>query len=190
MLPHFATGSAERGSVSVPPPLHFRPPTGPIRDVVVEWTDIDERCKRMGRLRGDTPAKDAGLRYEQQAQNYIGEVLGFAYATSPVLHFRDDLGPRFCIPDGVYTHDGLVHNEDLYIALVEIKAQHCPEAWWQLKRLYEPVLRAWSGAKIVCLEVVKSYDPDTPFPCPFRLITDLKEWKKTPPEFSVFQWKK
>ena len=68
---------------------------------------------------------------------------------------------RWCQTDGLFAHplEGL-------IVVVEIKYQHTPDAWFQLRELYEPVVRkafgpAWT---VALLEVVKWYDPSTFFP--------------------------
>lgn len=50
--------------------------------------------------------------------------------------------------------------------IYEIKYQHTPDAWFQLRELYEPVVGAALGPawSIQLVEVVKWYDPATFFP--------------------------
>jgi hypothetical protein len=79
------------------------------------------------------------------------------------------------------------------LVIFEIKIAHMPEAWWQLKRLYEPVLRAWprvTGIPIRCCEVVQAYDPHVPFPCEYDLVEDVLEWvigQRSP--MGVYKWR-
>ncbi|MFQ5741977.1 MAG: hypothetical protein ACE5HV_00130 [Acidobacteriota bacterium] len=44
--------------------------------------------------------------------------------------------------------------------------RHTSDAWWQIRKLYEPVLRSVFGPDwdYPVLEVVMWFDPDTPFP--------------------------
>ena len=181
MLPSLLTtdnlGLAEAGVVPVPPPPRFRAPCGTIQNVEIIYASYE-------RGYGNSAAKRAGLRYEEQVQQFLAGLFPNNYQASPEVHFRDDRGWRLCIPDGVM----LCSDRTL---VVEIKSQHMPEAWWQLKRLYEPVVAAWRPLPVQCLEVVKSFDPAMPFPCRVTLVEDLVSWISEPPtaNFGVFQWK-
>lgn len=184
VLPLLSPLSADARSscVQVPPPPRFRAPCGPIRDARIRFGNGYQR------LRGSTAARESGLRYESQVQDELFDNLDH-YHKSPEIFFSDDSGQRVCIPDGLFLH----HD---HVVVVEIKSQHMPEAWWQLKRLYEPVVRAAIFERpIHLLEVVKSYDPATPFPCIVRLVPSsaygLKSYMEAPfKEFGVFQWRR
>lgn len=74
--------------------------------------------------------------------------------------------------------------------MVEIKFQHMPEAWWQLRKLYQPALEFKLRRPVFVLEVCKSYDPAMPFPEPIELVENLWEFCNAPRKvFGVFQWK-
>lgn len=165
MLPQLTplNGGFAGASVQVPPPPRFRAPVGRIRDVRLNPVNP------FRDQRGNTPAKHAGLVYERKVQKFLSGVFGAEYFVSPMLHFADDTGARTCIPDGL-----CIRGDD--VVIVEIKYQHMPEAWWQLCRLYEPVVRAWRPtSKVATLEVCRTYDPATPFPTSVRLLDSISD---------------
>jgi hypothetical protein len=167
-------------SVEVPPPPHFQPTVGMIRNAKIELNVLT-------RSSGEelTDAQKLGLHYEARVQQHLSKVWPL-YVCSPKLRFYDDRGPRVAIPDGILWN----HNP---VVIVEIKFQHVPDAWWQLKRLYQPVLEAIvpKESRIKCLEIVKSYDPATPFPCEVELVEHLEKWVEDPLDsFGVFRWTK
>ena len=53
-----------------------------------------------------------------------------------------------------------------YETIVEIKYNHCALAWWQLYKLYLPVISKIFGSDWTysCCEVVKWFDPQTNVP--------------------------
>lgn len=110
-----------------------------------------------------------GVRYETQVQRHFESLYGPRYVPSPWVRFHSradtDSNWRYCQPDGllVDVHKGC-------ITIVEIKLKHTTRAWWQVRELYEPVVKNlfnngheghWQFA---ACEVVKWYDTDTFFP--------------------------
>ena len=175
----FLSPLSEGKSTLVPVPLtRFRAPVGRPRNVKINGLAPEVS-------KADSAAKENGLRYENKVQRFLNECFDARYIPNPRIEFRDDLGPRVCFPDGILlAPDRLV--------IFEIKIGHMPEAWWQLKRLYEPVLREWRGTPSQVVEVVKSYDPAVPFPVGIELIDNLQEWVKDETKmdsFGVFVWK-
>lgn len=66
-------------------------------------------------------------------------------------------GPRNGFPDGL-----MLLNDRTVV--FEIKVQHMPEAWWQLRRHYQLVLEQYRPVPVQCCEIVKTYDAGMPFP--------------------------
>lgn len=134
--------------------------------------------------KGFSAAQKAGLRYEAKAQDFLSSELSVRYYIAPYLHFLDMSGYRTLVPDGV-----LLEFDTAYI--FEIKSQHMPEAWYQLRRLYEPVLAQLCGVRQTsCIEVVRSYDPSMGFPEEVQLFNDLDEALRAPrSSFKVLQWR-
>ena len=70
--------------------------------------------------------------------------------------------------------DAVLLHEDLTVVF-EVKVQHSIDSWWQLRRLYEPVLREFRPkARVVLVEICKVFDPAIQWPEPFDLIEDLE----------------
>ncbi len=92
------------------------------------------------------------------------------YLPSPWLHFREEGQEdfRWAQPDGL-----LIDGIKGIITIVEIKYSHTADAWWQVRRLYLPVLQKLFPPNLwryEALEVVKWYDPDTVFPEKVQLV--------------------
>lgn len=111
-----------------------------------------------------TGARRQGVLYERKVHEHLSDLYGDDYMPGPWFKFASvgERTMRICQPDGL-----IIQPEKGRITLVEVKYQHTPLAWWQLKRLYLPVLRKvcperlW---KVDFCEVVKYYDPSIPFP--------------------------
>jgi hypothetical protein len=163
-------------AVQVPPPPRFRPLQGiPTGVTLAKLGDFPD---------GGTTAQRAGMRYERKVHEYLGRVLD-NYRPSQAFRFFDaGRGVRFCVPDGVVLNPSRTF-------IFEFKFQHMPEAWWQLRQLYEPVLRSFNrDAETYVVEVCRSFDPAVPFPEPVRLVDDLMEYINRPfKEFAVLRWK-
>lgn len=86
--------------------------------------------------------------------------------------FRNETGKRFCQPDGLWIDP--IRGR---ITIIEIKYAHCEDAYFQLRSLYEPVIRkAFAGApwEFRFIEFVRWYDPSVPFPGPHKLRAKLE----------------
>lgn len=185
MLPEISplvNDGAAVGPVKVPPPPRFYEPK------YVTEARVTLPFHYNPAIAGLTSAQREGIRYEKRAQLYLGSLFDeFSYFASPDISYRDAAGFHRCFPDGI------LFDEDRTF-IFEIKSQHMPEAWWQLRRLYEPLLRkALPGiVEFFVIEVCRSYDPSMPFPEPIILITDLRKYvaeRSQAPGFGVFQWK-
>lgn len=179
MLPFFAMSSAAEPA-DVPPPSYFRPVVGEIRNASL----LD--FGHYYRQHGNTTSREAGLRYEAQVQEFLQNELKDAYYPSPLLKFADDTGERRLVPDGLWVVP------KLWIVIVEIKAQHTPNAWHQTRQ-YEQLIQHITRVPKDCilhLEIVRSYDPATPFPVKIELVDSFEEWQKAPPYYGVMRWRK
>lgn len=124
-----------------------------------------------------TGAKRQGINYERRAQDYIETWMrvqesSIEYLRSPWLCYKA-LGSGeqllYCQPDGLF-----VDLPNHRCTIVEIKLQHTSEAYFQIKKLYQPVLEIiYPDFVFSSLEIVKWLDPHTKFPVPFRLAEDL-----------------
>lgn len=175
-------------NVNPPFPQHLRLPLGPISNV---------RMLGRGELfplrMANTEAKRAGRRYERAAITYLE---GFvATKQLPVLAkfgqwWGFDAGMehgRKCQTDVVF-----LNHEKQLATIIEVKKLHTTEAWWQLRRYYEPVLRAFysPGWQFNCIEMCKTFDPSFPFPEPIYDVESLENWvTMVQPGLGVFRWR-
>ena len=117
------------------------------------------------RKRRYTGRRLEGIRYEKKVQAHLAAFYGEQYLASPWLRFfpaGEGARWRWCQPDGL-----LFNFARGRITIVEVKYQHTSDAWWQVKHLYLPVLQVMFPEKLWTFdfcEVVKWYDPATPFP--------------------------
>ena len=133
-------------------------------------------------------ARKNGVKYERTAHEYLDQAFAGVYLPSPWFAFRvrGEGLPRYCQPDGLI-FDWKRHT----IIVVEIKYRHTGDAHGQVHDLYLPVLRHAfrnCGFSFRCCEMVRWYDPATPFPGPIAMVSDIS---LTPAnKFGVFIWKK
>ncbi len=128
----------------------------------------------------------AGLAFEKQVRLSLAAAFPTQLIPSPWFTFRTADAPtrlRWCQPDAL-----LLDIRRSRITIVEVKLRHTADAWWQLRRLYEPVVRAAFGAAWGCsaCEVVKYFDPATAFPEAFEFVDDLGTIH--PAQFAVHIW--
>lgn len=161
---NFAQGltdpSAGRMSSSLLPPLPsgFRP---------VRFTDLTAvRMLRYGehpvtrrRPRGSTPAQRSGLRYQRKVCDELRLLVKReSLLVGPWLEYAVGLDRRYCQPDALLFHADLIY-------IFEMKLSSTTDAWWQLRHLYEPVVRFLHPTlRLVLVNVVKSHYPEVRFP--------------------------
>lgn len=180
MLPSFLSlnGGVAGAPVEVPPPHGFRE-AGKV--LCAGWDS-----RNLDKPQGSTAAQKAGLRYERKVHIAMQDgPLASSYYIEAPLFFVSTRGRQNCYPDALVLHP-------LYVGCIEIKSQHMPESWWQLRKKYEPVLRMiYPASRIVLLEICGSYDPSMPYPEAVTLVEDIASWfeKAKDGELGVFQWK-
>jgi len=180
LVPALSNLDRTSDAVKVAPPSNFRP----LGDVVTTRIRATQFQGAVGR----SEAQKAGLRYEAQAQEHLNELLGSHYLQSPSL-IVEILGgkSRRLIPDGVYiSRTGVA-------TVIEIKSQHMPESWWQLRELYYRAMTRVPRIRWVnLLEVVRSYDPSQPYPEPvvrLQNITPRQFVESSQPAIGVYVWR-
>jgi hypothetical protein len=128
-----------------------------------------------------------GLRYERAAHEHNSAELGPQYLASPWIQFRlrGDARHHWCQPDALYFD--LLGGQ---ITIIEVKYSHCADAWFQLNRVYLPVLSVMFPQKLwkfATLEMVKWFDCATAVPQPPKLREGIL--RARPNEFGVYIWK-
>ncbi len=126
-------------------------------------------------------AKGRGLRYEDSAQRYLKSLYGDMYVAGPWFKYKVSGYGKwlFAQPDGLLF--------DFYkqrLVIVEMKYNHCVEAYQQLFGKYRPLMKMFLNSEeelweISCCEVVYWYDRDTAYPEPVVLRKHVHEAKPT-----------
>lgn len=179
-LPSLQTCEAKHEALS--PPQGFRGIVSPVSHV---------RVNRVGFARPNnnyTLAQRNGLRYEDRAQVYLHELLGPDYSRSPWIRFVEhtEFGDdkRACVPDGL-----LIRAPNAFV--FEIKIRHTTGAWFQLRKLYAPVVGQLPFiSRVICVEICSSFDPNVIIPEDFSRIWGLEHFIRDPwSNFGVYVWK-
>lgn len=152
-----------------------------------------------------SPAQRAGKRYEQRVMAWLQTVFparpclkmhmqsgGAIHATEvlqsqleigPWFMYVDDRGPHVCQPDAIIRWGTSV-------VVVEVKRSHTADAWWQLRRLYEPVVSMALRTLTHPLEICRTYDPAVYIPDPVELLDDVHDAQLSArTTFGVLQWR-
>lgn len=78
-------------------------------------------------------------------------------------------GYKFCQTDGL-----LFSYKERKVLVIEIKYKHTIDAYWQLENKYVPVMKhLFKDWEITTCEIVKWFDPSTPFPVLAILKKDI-----------------
>jgi hypothetical protein len=128
------------------------------------------------RVRG---AKRAGVLFEKKVNDAL-TTLHPEYLSGLGFTFMDSGIRGICIPDGV------LYNSR-FVIVVEVKLRHCIDAWHHLRRLYAPVVSLAFKKPVVCVEIVKYFDPAVRFPEPTKMIRSLSEVAERDP-MGVLLW--
>jgi|SRR5882724_7764507 len=178
--------------LDIPPPLRFKPLIGKPRNISIGAIRVQTQIHPSM-----SAAKVSGIRYEWQVYEWLSRVLGSKDRPIHIqhcIHFSDDNGYRTSIPDAFVVLEELVF-------LFEVKSQHMPETWWQCEKLYKPLLEELFQRPVFCVEIVRNFDPQMPFPCEVIIIEDLQSYVNQthvisedldswPPQWGVFKWRK
>jgi len=162
-----APSSVVGSSALCAPPPRFQSAEG----VRSAWAVASGPFGRTPTLRGRSAAQKAGIRYERKVLSALAAEYGGNFLPSPWFQYvpKDSDLRRWCQLDGIHRVEGVV-------TLFEVKARFCSAAWWQLRKLYEPVVRkAWPIQQLISVVVCKSFDPTTRFPEPYKLMGSLAE---------------
>jgi hypothetical protein len=138
------------------------------------------------RLKG-TSAQRAGIRYERNVIKFLTSEFAKDFTASQWFAWHDDHERlRYCQVDGLLRLNNL-------LVIVEIKVNFSSDAWWQLRKLYEPIIKkVYSPSRLASLVVCKSFDPAVPFPEEPSILPQIRvlcspEWNCT--QIGVFQWR-
>lgn len=133
-----------------------------------------------------TAAQKAGLRFERKVQDGLGELFGSPFRPGQWFRFEDESSrsPRWCQVDGLL-------QLQTSVVIFEVKSRLVVDAWWQLRRLYEPVVRrAFYPAEVALCVIARNVDPLVRFPEEYEFLPNVAELASFRPGFFVSSWSK
>lgn len=154
-------------------PMGFRP-AGEVRAAF--WSPVQKDVPRsdLGLVASGSRSQRAGRRFESRVQSLlVGAWAQLEYVPGPWISFTTNETPntRRCQPDGL-----LVNRDKGVVLCVEVKHAHTPDAWFQVRRLYQPVLaKLFDGFRFTCVEIVKTLDLSRGFPEVTLVVESLDE---------------
>lgn len=170
----FTRNEAKRDSQALPPPTYVRYlPQGEISEACLSLEPPRSGPRRF------SAAQRAGMAFQRRAEKWAfsGSFSG-KIVLGPWFYFVDASHSRhYCQPDILF---------DLGEVLVvcEVKLHWSVDAWWQLRKLYLPVLQKVYPEKVLIpLCVCKSFDPSIRAPEQIEIVADLFDCK--PSVFNV-----
>lgn len=139
---------------------------------------------RKIKLRGN---RRQGILYEKKAQEYLINKINQAglkhieVKTNPWIIYQElqdkqmaGSSVRYCQPDMLV----IDHSEKL-VRIIEIKLSHTADAFFQVRRLYEPVLRLiYDNYDFAAMEITQWYDPHVRFPESFYFEPEILNLQK------------
>lgn len=139
----------------------------------------------LPKRRRTTAAQKYGKKYEGRVLSFLATRFD-NIRSGPWIRFATERDSyRLCQPDAL-----LVGSKSAEITIVEVKVRHTLDAYWQLRYLYAPVVKAiFPSHKIRLLEIVKSFDGGIHYPETFNFHFQFDDWQKQLPDFGVVQWK-
>lgn len=167
----------------VPPYNRFRP-AGHVHNAFFTDKSPLRAIKNPGT---HSAAQKAGKRFEKKLLSKLETKDGFQVLKAPWIQYENG-STRWCQPDAL-----IIRKDDVLI--IEAKLTHTSDAYWQLRLLYEPVVRLLSpGANIHLVEITRSFDPAVRMPEEMVLFFELDILLRSIPpkpqkEIYVLQWK-
>lgn len=123
------------------------------------WGKSPSRAKRG--------AKGAGLRYERRALSLLKECFPGLLTNQWFKFFDAERLPRWCQTDGLLLcKDGAI--------IFEVKIRGTGNAWFQLDKLYRPVVEKATGLPVRALvQICGAFDPAIPYPCEVFHLSEI-----------------
>lgn len=144
------------------PPARFKP-AGTLTHV-----SLCDRPKCIPKRRRHTASQKDGLKFEEAVLDSLHKSLSGVIVPGMWLGFRSKEYPglRYAQPDGVYFEPRWGR-----ITIIECKLRHTEKAWWQLRTLYEPLIRfVFPDWDVDVCEVFKYNNRDVRMPEPILYV--------------------
>ena len=165
-----------------PPPRRFRPAGE------VTFAEFISPPPFVVPRRTKNKARADGIRYEKKAHRYLEEAYEDQCVIAPWIRFHSHGQAKslYCQPDAL-----ILDIRKGTITIIEIKLKHTSDAWWQVRRLYLPLVQCIFGEdwEYIAVEVAKWFDPHTKFPERFEFIDNARDFPTAAPStFHLHLW--
>lgn len=171
---------AGRGGEAPPvrcaPPRRFRSAEGVLR----AWPSGAGPFSSTPSLRGKSAAQKAGIRYERKIISELISEYPDGLRPGQWFRFEDASGLRWCQVDALRV-------EPQRAIVFEVKSRFSSDAWWQLRKLYEPVVRLAFKVPVVPVVICRNFDPWAQFPEAYSVIHKLSSIQ--PDVLNVLPWR-
>lgn len=130
---------------------------------------------------GNTSAQRAGHAFETKVHDVLLAIYDVDYRPHPAILYSDRSGLHRAIPDGILRIGRT-------LVVIECKLTHTERAWWQLQKVYIPLLSRLTQDDVVVrgVEICRNFDPDLKWPAPFDVIDSLH---RTSERLGILQWR-
>jgi hypothetical protein len=130
-------------------------------------------------------AKGRGKAYEKRGLEYLANRYGAFFLPHPWFAYEETGSSKtlWAQPDGL-----LFNIPKGRVTIFELKLKHTADAWWQLRKKYEPLLHTWLEGHyhIEVCEMVQWYDGTAEFPENVLLTPEPQDLTKG--TLGVFIW--
>lgn len=116
----------------------------------LKWARLVDQPQFAQTTRTPKGVKGKGVRYERQVQEKLEQNIPDSWVgvCGPWFQFEDSNGVRFAQADWIG-----FNVDELYICIAEMKLSRVPEAWWQLNRVYKPLVQEVFGWDTALVEI-------------------------------------
>lgn len=126
--------------------------------------------------------KANGLRFENKIVNTLEAQFGNSFISGIPFRFSTVYSAfNVCIPDGL-----LISGDRIII--LEMKLRHTADAWWQLKKLYKPVVEKALNKNTRLLEICKYYEPEVRVPESQPVFNSIDQFLYSKVDFGCVIW--
>ncbi len=136
-----------------------------------------------------TSSQRAGLRYEDKVKAFLAVRFGSSFLPGPWFEWFEGGVRRRGQPDAVLPVV-LRGDQKATNVIFECKAYHTPLAWWQLRKLYQPIVEEALERPTRVVEICNLYDSQLSLPEPAYLLQSFDDLTALREDaFYVLPWK-
>lgn len=177
-------------------PIHWKR-RREVRRLENAWLDAPLTLTAEKRPRPKHGAKAVGCYYERKCHDALDKSFPSRLSTVAPVYFRS---PCFRYVAGTFSHatklrtkvcypDGLIINtRDDEVIIIEVKLRHTPDAYYQMKLQYKPVVEKAFNKPCRMLSIVRWYSTRICYPEKYVLVPSVDAFIDSVEQIGVFIW--